>query len=114
MVALDPVGAQQVSCRVTASIARQFSTHNAQPQARVPRRAAAQLCKQRLLHGYAIADAAAGTVSGGSVLSEASTDGMSAWLDGLKWDAGGLVPVIAQVGSGEADNASLPRITSTT
>ena len=28
---------------------------------------------------------------------EANTEGMSAWLDGLKWDAGGLVAVIAQV-----------------
>ena len=34
------------------------------------------------------------------VESEEYTEGMSAWLDGLKWDAGGLVAVIAQVTPG--------------
>lgn len=31
------------------------------------------------------------------VKSEADVEGMSAWLNSLKWDAGGLVTVIAQV-----------------
>ena len=31
------------------------------------------------------------------VQAETDVDGMSAWLDSLKWDAGGLVTVIAQV-----------------
>lgn len=61
---------------------------NAQPQ------------RQRLARSqrsHAAARAADGVVLDNPVKPEAKMQGMSAWLDRLKWDAGGLVAVIAQV-----------------
>ena len=72
-------------------------TRIAQPQKCVSRRAAAQLCKRRILQCCAQAQTISPDVVEATVLPEADTKGMSAWLDGLKWDAGGLVAVIAQV-----------------
>lgn len=72
-------------------------TRNAQPQKCVSRRAAAQLCKRRILQCCAQAQTVSPDVVEATVFPEADTKGMSAWLDGLKWDAGGLVAVIAQV-----------------
>ena len=61
------------------------------------RRAAAQICKERLLQCCALAQSSDCITAESEVEPEANTEGMSAWLDGLKWDAGGLVAVIAQV-----------------
>lgn len=61
------------------------------------RRAAAQICKERLLQCSAQAQSSDYTTANVEVEPEAETEGMSAWLDGLKWDTGGLVAVIAQV-----------------
>lgn len=61
------------------------------------RRAAAQICKERLLQCCAQAQSTDCITAESEVEPEANTQGMSAWLDGLKWDAGGLVAVIAQV-----------------
>lgn len=61
------------------------------------RRAAAQVCKERLLQCCAQAQSSDDITGNLEVEPEAKTQGMSAWLDGLKWDAGGLVAVIAQV-----------------
>ena len=72
-------------------------TRIAQPQKCVSRRAAAQSCKRRVLQCSAQAQTVSSDAVGATVLSEADTQGMSAWLDALKWDAGGLVAVIAQV-----------------
>ncbi len=74
-------------------------TRIVQTQKLASHRAAAQLCKQRILHCSAQAQAATQDVSEAPPLPEADTKGMSAWLDGLKWDTGGLVAVIAQVQS---------------
>ncbi|KAL3141255.1 hypothetical protein ABBQ38_003595 [Trebouxia sp. C0009 RCD-2024] len=78
------------------------------------RRAAAQICKERLLQCSAQAQSSDYTTANVEVEPEAETEGMSAWLDGLKWDTGGLVAVIAQhVDTGEvlmqayADRAAL-------
>lgn len=48
---------------------------------------------------YAVAQASADIALDVPVKAEADVHGMSAWLDSLKWDAGGLVTVIAQVAS---------------
>lgn len=61
------------------------------------RRAAAQICKERLLQCSAQAQSSDYITANVEVEPEAETEGMSAWLDGLKWDAGGLVAVMAQV-----------------
>lgn len=56
--------------------------------------------RQRLARSqrwHAAARAADGVVLDTPVKPEADVQGMSAWLDRLKWDAGGLVAVIAQV-----------------
>ena len=45
----------------------------------------------------AIAQAPAEIALDVPVQAEADVEGMSAWLDSLKWDAGGLVTVITQV-----------------
>lgn len=45
----------------------------------------------------AVAPAPADVALNVTVSEEAEVQGMSAWLDSLKWDAGGLVTVIAQV-----------------
>ncbi|KAL3162363.1 hypothetical protein ABBQ32_010044 [Trebouxia sp. C0010 RCD-2024] len=78
------------------------------------RRAAAQICKERLLQCSAQAQSSDYITANVEVEPEAETEGMSAWLDGLKWDAGGLVAVMAQhVDTGEvlmqayADRAAL-------
>ena len=49
---------------------------------------------------YAHAQSSDLAPSDAHVEPEAATKGMSAWLDGLKWDAGGLVAVIVQVSPG--------------
>jgi len=74
-------------------------TRKVQTKKLASHRAAAQLCKQRILQCSAQAQAATQDVSEAPPLPEADTKGMSAWLDGLKWDTGGLVAVIAQVQS---------------
>lgn len=61
------------------------------------RRAAAQVCRERLLQCCAHAQSTDLATAEAEVEPETNTEGMSAWLDGLKWDAGGLVAVIAQV-----------------
>ena len=61
------------------------------------RRAAAKICKERLMQGCARAQSSDLATPDVRIEPEAETQGMSAWLDGLKWDAGGLVAVIVQV-----------------
>lgn len=84
--------------RVRSSAAR---SHTSAPQycnKREPsRRAAAQICKERLLQCCAHSQSSDCITAGSEVEPEANVEGMSAWLNGLKWDAGGLVAVIAQV-----------------
>ena len=60
------------------------------------RRAAVQTCKERLHQCCAHAQSSDRITAESAVEPEANTEGMSAWLDGLKWDAGGLIAVIAQ------------------
>ena len=95
-LAQGPVVSQLFSKRV-ACTAELNCTRTVQAKKLASHRAAAQLCKQRILQCSAQAQAAIQDVSGASPLPEADTEGMSAWLDGLKWDTGGLVAVIAQV-----------------
>lgn len=61
---------------------------------------------------YAVAQASADIALDVPVKAEADVQGMSAWLDSLKWDAGGLVTVIAQVAcaSGIAEAPSLSKV----
>ena len=60
-------------------------------------RAAARLCTQRILQCAAQAQETLASPAETPVLPEADTKGMPEWLDGLKWDSGGLIAVIAQV-----------------
>ena len=60
------------------------------------RRTAAHSCTQRVLQCGAQAQDTIASPSETQVLPEADTQGMPEWLDGLKWDSGGLVAVIAQ------------------
>ena len=95
-LAHGPVISQIFSKRV-ACTAELNCTRNVQTRKLASHRPAAQLCKQRILQCSAQAQAAIQDVSDSPPLPETDTDGMSAWLDGLKWDTGGLVAVIAQV-----------------
>lgn len=112
-LAHGPVISQIFSKRV-ACTAELNCTRNVQTRKLASHRPAAKLCKQRILQCSAQAEAAIQDVLEAPPLPEADTNGMSAWLDGLKWDTGGLVAVIAQhVDTGEvlmqayADRAAL-------
>ena len=85
----------QIPSKRVACTAELNCTRTVQIKKLALHRAAAQLCKQRILQ--CSAQAAIQDVSEAPPLPEADTTGMSAWLDGLKWDTGGLVAVIAQV-----------------
>ncbi len=87
----------QIFSKRVACTAELNCTRIVQTKKLAPHRAAAQLCKQRILQCSAQAQAAIQDVWETPPLPEAGTKGMSAWLDGLKWDTGGLVAVIAQV-----------------
>ena len=87
----------QISSKRVACTAELNCTRTVQIKKLASHRAAAQLCKQRILQCSAQAQAAIQDVPEAPPLPEADTRGMSAWLDGLKWDTGGLVAVIAQV-----------------
>ena len=87
----------QISSKRVACTAELNCTSTVQIKKLASHRAAAQLCKQRILQCSAQAQAAIQDVSEAPPLPEADTRGMSAWLDGLKWDTGGLVAVVAQV-----------------
>ena len=60
-------------------------------------RAAARLCTQRILQCCAQAQSVISAPAQDQVAPEADTKGMTDWLNGLKWDSGGLVAVITQV-----------------
>ena len=101
-----PSGGMQAQCEIDtvqlvgrSNATRPRGCRISRPHAlqRPVRRTAARLCTQKILQCAAQAQDVLASPAATPVLPEADTQGMPEWLDGLKWDSGGLVAVIAQV-----------------